>query len=455
MGRLTRWIAYRYLKSKKSHGAVSAIATISIAGVAIATAAVVCVLSVFNGFRDILEDKFDILSSDIVITPAKGKVITNPDSITTRLRAIEGVTSVMPVVSDKALAIFGGHEYPVTIKGVDTDTMSKVSGINSVIMKGGRMPSPVYDDQPIIEEQPDLENMTDEEVLEYFNQDYEEGFESEVIIRPINEALPSVNVAAQLGNMGVGDDFLLFAPTREGTYNPADPSASFQMDSVKVTGIFQTRQKDYDESMVIVPINLARHLFQYDKEATSLEISVAKGKSVGEIKNKIQKDLGDKYVVRDRAELHEVNFRMINVEKWVSFLLLAFILMIAGFNIISTMTMLVLEKRRQMSVMNAIGMRKSKIGAVFRNESLMVSVIGGVLGIALGILLCWLQQEFGLVRLNGDPSTLLMTVYPVKIIWSDVALAFVPSLVLGFIAAVIAASFARSRVVPNPSGNAS
>ena len=437
MGKLTRWIAYRYLKSKKSHGAVSAIAAISIAGVAIATAAVVCVLSVFNGFRGVLEDKFDIMSPDIVITPAKGKVIEDPEKVIERLKKIEGVASVMPVVSDKALAVFGGNEFPVTLKGVDPDTMMMMSEIKSAILPGGKMPKGGY------EELPDFENMTIEE--------YEEFMENPA--QP-NEALASIGAANHLGYLSMGDKFMLFTPNREGRYNPGNPTASFQIDSVRVSGVFQTKQNDYDDDMVIVPIDLARHLFQYDNEATSLEVATKKGATLRDVKEQIQKEVGNGMVVRDRPELHEVNFRMINIEKWVSFLLLAFILMIAGFNIISTMTMLVLEKRRQMSVMNAIGMRKGRIASVFRNESLMVSLIGGAIGIALGVLLCWLQQEFGLIKLNGDPSKLLMTSYPVKIVWGDVGLAFVPSVVLGFIAAVVAGSFARSRIVSNPAGNA-
>ena len=424
--KLTRWIAYRYLKSKKSHGAVSAIATISIAGVAIATAAVVCVLSVFNGFRSALEVKFDTMAPDIVVTPVKGKVINNPDSTISLLEGVPGIRTVMPVVTDKALAIYEGRELPVTIKGVDPEKMVETTGIKKTILEGGKMPAAYY------EEMPDFE--------------YIEDYEAYLANTPRPEALPSIGAAVRLGNMMEGDEFLLFAPRREGRYNPANPTASFVADSVKITGIFETKQREYDEDMVIVPIGLARHLFQYDGQASSLELKLSQDVSLSDTKAMIEKRLGREFTVRDCTEMQEVNFRMINIEKWVSFLLLVFILMIAGFNIISTMTMLVLEKRRQMSIMNALGMRKGRIGAVFKNESLMVSLIGGVIGIALGVLLCWLQQEFGLIRLAGDPSKLLMTTYPVKLIWSDVLIAFAPCVVLGFITALIAASFARSRV---------
>lgn len=423
---LTSGIAFRYLKSKKSHGAVSAIAAVSIAGVAIATAAVVCVLSVFNGFRSVLLEKFDTMAPDMVVAPAKGKVFADLDSTMTAVRSVKGVGSVMPVVTDKALAIFGGRELPVTIKGVDPGEMAAATGVESTILPGGRMPAPFY------EEMPDFE--------------YYEDYEEYLANTPKPEALPAVGPAVRLGNVIEGDYLMLFAPRREGRYNPANPSASFVADSVKVSGIFETKQKEYDEDMVIVPIGLARHLFQYEGEATSLEITLAPGADPATVKERLRLALGNAASVRDRAEMQEVNFRMVNIEKWVSFLLLVFILMIAGFNIISTMTMLVLEKRRQISVMNALGLSPRRIGKVFAAESLMVSLSGGLLGVGLGVLLCWLQQEFGLVRIAGAPSRLLMTVYPVKLAWADVVMAFVPSVVLGFVTAVIAASFARSRI---------
>lgn len=409
---------------------MSAIATISIAGVAIATAAVVCVLSVFNGFRSVLEDKFDTMAPDIVVAPVKGKTLANPDSTISLLGAISGIKTVMPVVTDKALAIYQGRELPVTIKGVEPEKMVETTDIQKTIQPGGKMPDSYYEEMPEFE--------------------FYEDYEAYMANTPRPQALPSIGAAVRLGNLLPGDDFLLFAPVREGRYNPANPAASFTTDSVLVSGVFETRQKEYDEDMIIVPIGLARHLFQYDKEATSLELKLNPGVSLADTKKRVRETLGSDVNVRDRAEMQEVNFRMINIEKWVSFLLLVFILMIAGFNIISTMTMLVLEKRRQMSVMNALGMRKGRIGGIFKNESIMVSVIGGVIGIALGVLLCWLQQEFGLIKLAGDPSKLLMRDYPVKIIWTDVALAFVPCIVLGLITALIASSFARSRITSNP-----
>ena len=429
---LTRWwIAWRYLRSKKSHGAVSAIAAVSVAGVAIATAAVVVVLSVFNGFKEVLSDRFDIMTPDIVVEPVYGKVFANADSVMEVAASVGGVETVMPVVSDKALAVFEGRELPVTLKGVDMDKYSRVTSIKDILMKGGRMPSDYYEAMP--------------EAFDNY-EDYEAYMEK----AQVPEVLPSIGAAMRLGGAMADDSFIIFAPRREGRYNPANPLASFVTDSVRISGVYQSRQKEYDEDMVVVPIGMARHLFQYEDEATGLEIKVGKGSDASAVKAAVAQKLGKEFRVKDRMEMQEVNFRMINIEKWVSYLLLFFILVIATFNIVSTMTMLVLEKRRPMAILNSLGMSRGGVAGVFRNESVLVSLLGGVIGIALGVGLCLLQEHYGLIKLAGDPATLLMTVYPVRIIWWDVLLAFLPSVVLGFGTALVAGAFAKSRISSNP-----
>lgn len=427
---LTGKIAWRYLRSKKSHSAVSAIAIVSVGGVAIATAAVVCVLSVFNGFREILTDKFNIMAPELVVTPSQGKTFADTDSVLSVVRATDGVGVAMPAVTDKALAIYGGKELPVTLRGVVVEDFRKITGIDSILFDGSRLPSDHYEEVPEFE--------------------YYEDYEAYMASAPKPEALMSIGAAVRLGHVGTDGNFVLFAPRREGQYNPANPAASFVADSVKVSGVYEAKQSQYDEDMIIVPINLARHLFQYDDEATSIEIKAMDGVDPVKIKEALLMRLGNGFDVKTRMEQQEINFRMVNIEKWVSFLLLFFILVIATFNIVSTMTMLVLEKRNSMAVFSAMGMNKRRITSIFKNESVLVSIAGGLIGVALGVALCLLQEHFGLIKLNGDPSTLLMTAYPVKLIWTDVLIAFAPALILGLGTALIAGRFARSRIISNP-----
>lgn len=427
---LTGKIAWRYLRSKKSHSAVSAIAIVSVGGVAIATAAVVCVLSVFNGFREILTDKFNIMAPELVVTPSQGKTFADTDSVLSVVRSTDGVGVAMPAVTDKALAIYGGKELPVTLRGVVVEDFRKITGIDSILFEGSRLPSDHYEEVPEFE--------------------YYEDYEAYMASAPKPEALMSIGAAVRLGHVGTDGNFVLFAPRREGQYNPANPAASFVADSVKVSGVYEAKQSQYDEDMIIVPINLARHLFQYDDEATSIEIKAMDGVDPVKIKEALLMRLGNGFDVKTRMEQQEINFRMVNIEKWVSFLLLFFILVIATFNIVSTMTMLVLEKRNSMAVFSAMGMNKRRITSIFKNESVLVSITGGLIGVALGVALCLLQEHFGLIKLNGDPSTLLMTAYPVKLIWTDVLIAFAPALILGLGTALIAGRFARSRIISNP-----
>lgn len=397
-------IAWRYLRAPKSHSAVSAISIISVVGVAIATAAIICVLSVFNGFRTILTDKLDILAPDVEVTPAEGKTFADGDSIAKAIEAIPGVELALPAVVDNALAIVDGKEMPITLRGVDMERYPLITGIDSIMTGGRKLAS--------------LEQ---------------------------KEAAASVGVARQLGFYNGDVDMLIFAPRREGRVNLANPISSFLTDSVNVADIFQAMQSDYDEKTVICNINTARELFQYDTEASMVEVRTLPGADYRKVAAQIKDRFGKEVIVKDRFQQQQINFRMVEIEKWVTFLLLIFILIIASFNIISTLCMLVLEKQQSMSTLSALGMSRRKIGKIFWWESMYVTLLGGSAGILLGLLLCLLQEHFGLIRLGGDPASLVIQAYPVTVIWSDVLLALAPVVAIGLAAAATASAFARSR----------
>lgn len=407
--RLEAGIAWRYLWKKKSHGAVSAIAVVSVVGVAVATAALVCVLSVFNGFRDVLVDQNDMILPDVEVFAAKGKVVAEADSLALEIGSIKGVEIASPAIAEQALAICRQREMPVMLRGVEPRAFRSYTVIDSLIVSGNTLPWSAIDYDP-------------------------------------PAGLVSVGVASRL--QAYGDDAVfLFAPRREGRINLANPAASFCTDSIQVCGIFESLQSDYDASTVYVPIEVARGLLDYDTQASSVAVKVADGADAAVVAARIADTLGDGYEVKDRMRQQEVSFRMVQIEKWVTGVLLLFILVIASFNIISTMTMFVLEKRRQMLVFRALGMERRSIGMIFGWEGMYITLIGGVSGAALGILLCRLQSEYGLLRLAGDGSSMMLQAYPVSFMWSDLWLVGVPVVLIGAFTSWIASAFARSRIV--------
>lgn len=407
--RLEAGIAWRYLWKKKSHGAVSAIAVVSVVGVAVATAALICVLSVFNGFHDLLVEQNDLILPDVEVFPAKGKVVAEADSLARKIAMVEGVEVAAPAIAEQALAICRQREMPVMLRGVEPRAFRSYTAIDSLIVSGNTLPWSAIDYDP-------------------------------------PAGLVSVGVASRLQAFGQ-DAIFLFAPRREGRINLANPAASFYTDSLQVCGVFESLQTDFDASTIYVPIEVARGLLDYDTQATSVAVRVAADADLAEVARRIAATIGEGYEVKDRMRQQEVSFRMVQIEKWVTGILLLFILVIASFNIISTMTMFVLEKRRQMLTFRALGMERGGIGAIFGWESLYITLIGGVGGALLGIGLCVLQSRYGLLRLAGEADSMVVEAYPVHFLWSDLWLVAIPVVVIGALTAWIAAAFARSRIV--------
>lgn len=404
-------IAFRYLFGRKSHSAVNAIAVVSLIGVAVATAAIVCVLSVFNGFQEVLDTKLDALSPDIEISPADGAVFGNADALSAKVAKSEGVRVARPEMRVQALALLDGHELPVNLRGVDVVSFRGTSRLDSVSYAG-----------------------------------------SEPLSRPRSEmdAVPaavSIGVASQLGMRVLGEQVTLFAPRRVGRINMANPAASFRVDSIRTSAIYQSGQKEFDENMIITDIDRVRRLLQYEAgDATSISVSLTPGASPGQVMAELEKVCGAGFRVRDRAMQHEVNFRMIRIEKYITFLLLVFILVIASFNIVSTLCMLVIEKEGTLKTLDALGMSRARIGRIFGWESWLVSLAGGIGGILLGACLCLVQEKFGLIKLNGDAEMLQVLSYPVALEWGDLLLAMAPIVVIGALTALTASRFARRAI---------
>lgn len=405
-------IAWRYLTSKKKYSAVGAISTVSVCAVAVATAAIICVLSVFNGFRDLISSRLDNLTPDVIVTPAKGKVMENGDSLLKSIRSIDGVKTATPTLSDNALLLYGSREVPVMIKGIVPDEYESVTSVRHLIGK-----------------------------------DYGRYFKADGLTDPlVPEGVAAIGTASRLG-VTPGDRMLIFAPKRHGRVNLANPIASFVTDSISTVGVYSAESSQYDDDGLLLPLATARRLLQYESdEASAIEISADSHVSPESLAKKISKALGSGYIIKDRARQQEMSFRMVEIEKWVSFMLLGFILIIAGFNIISSLSMLVLDKERNLSTLQAMGMSRRSIGGVFAWESLYVSMAGGISGIILGIILCLLQQHFGLITIGGDPAASIVRAYPVIVEPTDVIVTLLPVLMISGVTAMITASFARQRI---------
>lgn len=407
---LTAAIAWRYLLSKKSHGAVGTISTVSLCAMAVATAAIVCVLSVFNGFREVIAEKLDTLAPDVMVTPAKGKTFAEAEKLAARVAAMPGVETATPTLSDNALVICNSQEMPVKLKGVVPADYARVTEVRSLV---------------------------DADLGRYLA--------DTVAPSGTIPATIAIGTASRLRTYP-GAGMLVFAPKRLGRVNLANPVSSFITDSLSVTGIYRSDQQEYDEDGVIVPIAEARRLLQYDTEASAIEIRLRPGQHGARAAAAIGDRLGPAYVVKDRVRQQEMNFRMISIEKWVSFLLLGFILIIASFNLISSLSMLVIEKEKAIGTFSALGLSRRRIGRIFAWESIYVSLAGGLAGIALGLTLCLLQQHFGLITVSGSPETTIVRAYPVKVLAGDVLATLVPVALIGIATAAITAAFAKSRI---------
>lgn len=408
---LTARIAARYLFGRKSHSAVNAIALVSLCGIAVATAAIVCVLSVFNGFRDVLGGKLDNLTPDVEVSLKTGKVFGDCDALAKRIGALPEVAMAQPVLADQALALFGTRELPVILRGVVPATYTRATRIDTLFFDGSEPLEP-----------------------------------ARAAADPAPASL-AIGTAVQLQVNGLGQRIMIFAPRRQGRINLANPAASFETDSVEVTSIYRSGQKELDENVIITDIGRVRELLQHGPGyATAIEVSLKPGVSSDRGAAAVAAAVGPEYKVKDRFAQHEVNYRMVQIEKYITFLLLVFILIIASFNVVSTLCMLVIEKEDSIRTLDALGLSRRRIGNVFAWESWLVTLSGGAAGIVVGSILCLLQQHFGLIKLNGEADTLIMASYPVSLEWGDLGLTMLPILVIGFCCAMTASGYARRKL---------
>ena len=406
MNNFTLKIALRYLKSKKTHNAVNIISIVAMCGVVVTTAAMVCVLSVFNGFSSLIGSKLAKLDPPIMVNAASGKAISNADSLVAAIASIDGVEMALPTISDHALAVYDGMQMPVLIKGVP-DGYEHLTGINDVIIDG--------------------------------NYTLDSG--------SLHHAVLSVGVALQLrARPGFVEGVRILAPKRIGNINLANPAGAFRADTMQIAGVYQVEQSDYDRDMIYVPIEAARFLFNYPTEATSIEISPSQGADEARVMDAISSIIGDGYTVKDRLMQQAYAYRMVNIEKWVTFLLLGFIMVIATFNVIGTLSLLIIEKDASITTFRNMGATNKQITRIFITEGWLISLVGAVAGIAIGLILCWAQQTFGLIELQGATELLVVKQYPVEVQMTDLVVVFAAVAVVGLLTSMATSIVMRRKL---------
>ncbi len=377
-------IALRYLFSPKSHGAVNVISLVSMAGVAVAAAAIVCVLSVFNGFSRVAMERVSFVDPQLKIVRSDGRAISDGDSLAAALARVPGVSSAMPIIEEMGLGIFHERQMPVRFKGVP-EGYDSVSSLGGVIIDGDCIPSHSDDC-----------------------------------------ALVSVGVAMGLeARPGYYDALELYVPRRSGRINPANPAMAFRGDSLRIGAVFQTDDAEIDADLIYIPLSSARVMLGYDSEATAIEVALRPGADENEAVESLRAEAGSGMEVLTRLQQKEESFRMIEIEKWVTFMMLAFILVIASFNIISTVSMLIIEKTSNIATLRAMGASQRFISSIFTAEGALVTAAGGIAGTVLGTLMCLAQETWGFIKLGGDHTKMSIDAYPVALEWTDVtAVAF-------------------------------
>lgn len=389
------YIARRYLFSKKSTNAINVISGISVVGVAVASMALVVTLSVFNGFHDMVASFFTQLDPQLKITPAKGKTAASNDSTLMRIRQLDEVAVATDVLEDQALAVYGDRQQMVTIKGVD-DNYDKLTHIRQILEGDGDYALHAAD---------------------------------------MNYGILGLGVAYQLGiGYTYREPLKIYAPRREGQINMANLQDGFVEDELYSPGVlFSIKQGKYDKRYIITAIQFTRHLFDRDGELTSLELRLKPGSNFERVKAKVQEMAGTRFVVRDRYEQQEDTFRIMKVEKLMAYIFLTFILVIACFNIIGSLSMLMIDKRNDVVTLRNLGASDRQIIRIFLFEGRMISAIGAVIGIAIGLLLCLLQQQFGLIGLGSTEGSFVVDAYPVSVHPWDIVVVFFTVLAVGFI----------------------
>ena len=402
------FVARRYLFSKKSHNAINWVTAISAIGVGVGAMALVVVLSVSNGFNGVVESLFNAFDPDLKVVLHEGKSFSSDTRNIKELKNLSGVANYAEVVEENALFKYSDRQHVGIMKGVSLN-YSGLSGIDTMLVEG---------------------------VFKLKHGD-------------INLALVGEGVAYKLGvGINFSDPIFIYLPKRGQGYT-LNPEEAFNKGYVFPSAIFSI-PPEFDAKYILVPIDFARKLLDYTNEVTSIEIKLKNGANPEDVQEAVSNLLGPKFKVLTRYQQNEVLYRIMKSEKVVAFFILAFILLVASFNVIMSLSLLVIEKKHDAAILSGLGATPKTIERIFLLEGWLISTIGAAAGILLGLAICFAQQEFKLLRLSGSGS-FVIDAYPVKIIWSDVAIVFATVLIIGFAAAKIPIWFSRKKLLSDES----
>ena len=390
------FIARRYLFSKKSTHAINVISVISAVGVAVATMALVVTLSVFNGFHDLVASLFTNIDPQLKVTPVKGKTAPADDPILTKIKQMPQVEVATETIQDMALATYGERQAMVVVKGVE-DNFDKLTHINDILIGNGTF---------------------------------------ELHAADLSYGILGVRLAEILQTgFTFNKSLKIYAPRREGQLNMANPEDGFVEDELYSPGcLFMVKQAKYDKNMIITSIDFARNIFAQQGMLSALEIRLKPGSDFDKVKADMQKIAGDKYYVHDRFEQQEDTFKIMKIEKLMAYIFLTFILMVAWFNIIGSISMLIIDKKNDVVTLRNLGANERQIVRVLLFEGRMISAIGAVAGIVVGLTLCWLQQEYGLVGLGSSSGSFVVDAYPVSVHPEDIFVVLATVICVGWLA---------------------
>lgn len=397
MKKFSFYIARRYLFSKKSTNVINIISGISMTGVLVATTALVVVLSVFNGFHDLVATLFTSFDPQLKVVPVMGKTAPADDPVLMAIRQLPEVDVATESVEDQALAVYRDRQAMVKVKGVD-DNFTDLTHIEDIVYGDGEFS------------------------LHAANLEY---------------GTPGIRLAQELGMGAYYPDYMkLYAPVREGQVDISNAMEGFTVDSVISPGVvFSVSQAKYDKMYVLTSIAFARRLFEQQGMLSSLELRLKSGSDIEAVKKEIRKLCGGKYKVMDRYEQQADTFKIMQIEKILAYIFLTFILIVACFNIIGSLSMLMIDKKDDVMTLRNMGASNKQIIDIFMLEGLLISLTGAAAGIVIGLLLCMVQQQFGLISLGGQSGAFIIEAYPVSVHYMDVLLVFVTVIVVGWLSA--------------------